>query len=83
MLPGRRLRDWRQPFEALLSLIFFVYSGLNLYASEHVIRYLPFHNTFNLVTRVLVAASVLIIVTVVLPAKKRTPHPSGEGAEYG
>ena len=81
MLPGRRLRDWRQPFEALLSLIFFVYSGLNLYASEHVIRYLPFHNTFNLVTRVLVVASVLIIVTVVLPAKKRTPHPSAEGAE--
>jgi len=79
MLPGRRLRDWRQPFEALLSLIFFAYSGLNLYASEHVIRYLPFHNTFNLVTRVLLAVSFLIFVTVVLPAKKRTPQPSAEG----
>lgn len=81
MLPGRRLRDWRQPFEALLSLIFFAYSGLNLYASEHVIRYLPFHNTFHLVTRVLLAAAVLIILTVVLPAKRRTPQSSPAGAE--
>ena len=69
-LPGRKLRDWRQPFEALLSAILFACAGLNLYASEHVIRYLPFHKTFQLFKGLLFAAAVLIVVTVVLPAKK-------------
>jgi hypothetical protein len=71
MLPGRKLRDWRQPFEALLSVFLFAYSGLNLYASEHVIRYLPFHKTFHMFKIALAAAVVVIVVTVVLPARKK------------
>ena len=82
VLPGRKLRDWRQPFEALLSAIFFAYAGLSLYASAHVIGYLPFHSTFHLFKRVLFAAAVVIVVTVVLPAKKK-PQPRPEGAEHG
>jgi len=82
LLPGRKLQTWRQPFIALLGAILLAIASLDLYASFHVIRYLPFHNTFHLVTRVLIAVAILMLVTVVLPAKKRTPQVSPGSAEY-
>ena len=81
LLPGRKLQTWRQPFIALLGAIFLAIASLGLYASFHVIRYLPFHNTFHLIRRVLLVVGVLILVTVVLPAKKQTPQPNPAGAE--
>jgi hypothetical protein len=71
VLPGRKIRHWRQPFEALLSAMLFAYAGFCLYASAHVIGYLPFHTTFHLFKRALAAAVVMMVVTVVLPAKKK------------
>jgi TPR repeat protein len=70
VLPGRKLRTWRQPFFALLGTVFLGIASLNLYASFHIIRYLPFQDTFYLAKRVLLATAALMIVTVVLPAKK-------------
>ena len=81
-LPGRKLQTWRQPFIALLGATFLAIASLDLYACFHVIRYLPFHNTFHLVTRVLIAVAVLILVTVLLPAKKRTPQVSPGSTEH-
>lgn len=82
LLPGRKLQTWRQPFVTLLGATFLGLASLSAYASLHIIRYLPFHNTFVLIRRVLVAIAVLIVATVVLPAKKRTAKSSPAGAEH-
>jgi hypothetical protein len=76
LLPGRKLQTWRQPFIVLLGAVLLGLAGLSLYASFHVIRYLPFHHSFYLIRRGLFAVAVLIIVTVILPAKKRIPQPT-------
>lgn len=72
LLPGRKLRDWRQPVITLLGVVFLANAGLSLYASAHDVRYCPYHYTFHLARTILVATAILIIVTVVLPAKKKS-----------
>lgn len=69
VLPGRKLRTWRQPFFAFLGIVCLGIASLHLYASFHIIRYLPFQDVFYLAKRVLLATAVLLIVLVVLPAR--------------
>jgi TPR repeat protein len=71
LLPGRRLRDWRQSAITLLGVTFLLNAGLSLYAFAHDIRYSPYHDAFHLARTFLVVIAILIIVTVILPAKKK------------
>ena len=72
LLPGRRLRDWRQATTTLLGALLLSNATLNLYAIAHDdMQYSPYLDAFHVARRLLTAAAILIIVTVVLPAKKK------------
>jgi hypothetical protein len=71
LLPGRRLRNWRQTATTLLGVTFLLNAGLSLYAFAHDIRFSPYHDSFHLARRFLVPMAILLIVTVVLSAKRR------------
>ena len=71
LLQGRKLWDLRQSAITLLGLTFLSNAGLSAYAFAHDIRYSPYHDAFHLARKILVATAILIIVTVVLPAKKK------------
>ena len=69
--PLVELRHWRQASVGILGLVLLANAGLSLYAFAYDIRYSPYHDAFHLARRLLVATAILIIVTVVLPAKKK------------
>lgn len=72
LLSGK-FRNWRQPLEALLALALFVYGGLSLYASAHVIRYLPHYSRFVIVKWGMLVIIGCVAATVVLPGRKVPP----------
>ncbi len=64
--------DWRQAALLLLGLVFLANSGMSLYVIVHGgLLYCSYPVAFHIVRRVLIGTAVLIIVTVVLPAKKK------------
>ncbi len=68
--------DWRQAALLLLGLIFLAISGMNIYVIAHGgLGYCTYPVTFHIVKRVLIGTACLIVVTVVLPAKKPNPLP--------
>jgi len=71
LLQRRKLWDLRQSAITLLGLTFLADAGLSAYAFAHDIRYSPYHDAFHLTRRILIATAILIVVTVVLPAKKQ------------
>lgn len=75
LLPGK-ICNWRQHLEALLALSLFVYGGLSLYASAHVVRYLPHYDTFLTVKWAMLAIIGCVVATVVLPAKRVHKKPA-------
>ena len=63
--------DWRQAALFLLGLIFLANSGMSLYVIVHGgLLYCSYPVAFHIVRWVLIGTAVLIIVTVILPAKK-------------
>ena len=63
--------DWRQAALLLLGLVFLTNSAMSLYVIVNGgLLYCSYPLAFHMVRRVLIAIAVLIIVTVVLPAKK-------------
>jgi hypothetical protein len=78
LLPGRKLRGWRQASITLLGVSFLSNAGLSLYAFAHEgMRYSPHRDAFHLTRLLLTAIAILIILTVVLPAKKSPDAASG------
>jgi hypothetical protein len=66
--------DWRQAALLLLGLLFVAIAGMNLYVIVHGgLSYCTYPVAFRVVKRVLVGTAALIVITVVLPAKK-APH---------
>jgi hypothetical protein len=66
--------DWRQAALLLLGLVFLANSGMSLYVIVHGgLVYCSYPVAFHIVRRLLLGTAVLIIITVVLPAKK-APH---------
>lgn len=70
--PLVELRHWRQASVGILGLVFLANAGLSLYAFTYDIRYSSYHDAFHLVRGILVATAILIVVMVVLPAKKNS-----------
>lgn len=63
--------DWRQAALLLLGLCFLAISGMNLYViANGGLGYCTYPVAFRVVRRALVGTAVLIIITVILPAKK-------------
>ena len=70
------IRDWRQAALLLQGLSLLAVSGMNLYVIAHGgLGYCAYPVAFHIVKRVLIGTAALIIVTVVLPAKK-APDPA-------
>jgi TPR repeat protein len=68
--------DWRQAALLLLGLIFLANSGMSPYVIVHGgLRYCLYPVAFHTVRRVLLGIAFLIIVAVVLPAKKQNALP--------
>ncbi len=66
--------DWRQAALLLLGLVFLTNSGMSLYVIVHGgLLYCSYPVAFHIVRRLLLGTAVLIVITVVLPAKK-APH---------
>jgi TPR repeat protein len=64
--------EWRQAALLLLGVSLLAVSGMNLYVIAHGgLGYCTYPVAFRVVKRVLIGTAVLIIVTVVLPAKKK------------
>jgi TPR repeat protein len=73
-LSGRKHLDLRNAALLLLGLSLLAVSGMNLYTIAHGgLAYCTYPVAFRIVKRVLIGTAVLIIVTVVLPARK-APH---------
>jgi TPR repeat protein len=74
LFPGKKLPRWRQAAIMLLGVSFLLNAGLSLYAFAHgAMRYSPYRDAFHLARLLLNAIAILIILTVVLPAKKDAP----------
>jgi len=74
LMPGRQLRDWRQLFITLMGLSFLLGAGLSTYALEkYDLCYSPHRGAFQCARLVSNAIGVVILITVVLPAKNRRP----------
>jgi TPR repeat protein len=72
LLPGRRLQNRRQLAITLLGVSFISNAGLSLYAFAHYgIECFPHQYAFHIARFLFTATAILIIVTVVLPAKKK------------
>lgn len=71
--PGRT-RGWRRNAITLLGICFLADGGLSLYAFSYGDRYSPHLLAFNIARFLFTAVAVLIVVAVVLPAKKTVPH---------
>ena len=73
LLPGRKLQNPRQLALTLLGIFFLANAGLSLYAiTHHDMRYSPHRHAYHVVRGLSVGIAILIIVTAVLPAKKKT-----------
>jgi TPR repeat protein len=70
VLRGRKLRDRRQGAIAILGVVFLSNAGLSLYASHDSMSYWLHKDVFDIARWFLNTAAILIIVTVVLRAKK-------------
>jgi len=71
--------DWRQAALLLLGLVFLTNSGMSLYVIVHGgLLYCSYPLAFHIVRWVLIGTAVLIIVTVVLPAKKEPNAAAGQ-----
>jgi hypothetical protein len=71
--------DWRQAALLLLGLVFLANSGMSLYVIVHGgLGYCAYPVAFHIVRWVLIGTAVLIIVTVVLPAKKEPNAATGQ-----
>ncbi len=69
--------DWRQGSLLLLAIVFLAISGMSLYVVVHGgLGYCSYPVAFRIVKRVLIGTACLIIVTVVLPAKKPNAAPA-------
>lgn len=64
-------RPWLQAGFATLGVSLLANAVLSFYALAHDIRYSPYHDAFHVLRRTLVAIALIIICTVVLPAKKK------------
>jgi TPR repeat protein len=71
VLPRRKLRNMRQAATTVLGVVFLSSAGLSFYAFVHDMRYSPHQDVFRTARWLLNATAILIIVTVVLPAKKK------------
>lgn len=72
LLRGRKHLDLRNAALLLLGLSSLAISGMNIYVIAHGgLGYCTYPVAFRMVKRVLIGTAVLIIVTVVLPAKKK------------
>ena len=71
LLRGRKHLDFRNAALLLLAVVLLAIAGMNLYVIAHGgVGYCAYPLVFRIVRLVFVATAVLIIVTVVLPAKK-------------
>ncbi len=70
----RKFGGWRQGVITVLGSAFLALAGLAFYASTHDIRYSPYCAVFHVASRTLVGIAAVIFITVVLPAKKKTPE---------
>lgn len=74
LLQGRRPQNRRQIAITLLGVSLLANAGLSLYAFAHYgIECFPNQYAFHIARLVFTATAILIIVTVVLPAKKKLP----------
>ena len=72
LLPGRRLRDWRQVTKTLLGLLCLSNAGLNLYAVAHDdMLYSPYFRAFHRANLLLGTTAILIMLTVMLPGWRK------------
>jgi len=73
LLRGRKHLDFRNSALLLLGLVALAIAGMNVYVIAHGgVGYCTYPSAFRIVRRALVGIAALIIVTVVLPAKKLT-----------
>jgi hypothetical protein len=68
---GKIARGWRRASMGILGLVLLGNAGLSLYAFSHDVRFSPYHDLFHLTRKVLVSIAILIVVFVILPAKKK------------
>ena len=64
-------RGWLTAGFAALGVSLLADAGLSFYAFAHDIRYSPYHHAFHVLRRTLIAIALILICTVVLPAKKK------------
>lgn len=75
LLPGRTLESWRQIATLIMGVCFLAVGGLQIYAfAHHGMRYSPHRETYEVAKFTLTAVAVLIILTVVLPEKRKRQH---------
>jgi len=78
VLRRRKHLDLRNAARLLLGLVFLTIAGMNLYVILHGgLMYCAYPAAFRIVKRALIGTGVLIIVTVVLPTKKKPNVPGG------
>jgi len=70
----RKFGGWRQGAITVLGFAFLARAGLAYYASAHDIRYSPNCAAFHVAGRTLLGIAAVIFITVVLPAKRKTPQ---------
>jgi len=70
----RKFGGWPQGAITVLGSAFLALAGLAFYAFTHDIRYSPYCAVFHVARRTLVGIAAVILITVVLPAKKKTPE---------
>jgi uncharacterized protein len=71
LLPGKKLRDWRQASTTLLGICFLADAGLSLYAFGHDIEYSPHREAFYIARFIFTSVAVLIIIAVVLRSRRQ------------
>jgi hypothetical protein len=68
---NRKHLDWRNAAVLLLGVVFLSLSGMNLYVVlRGGLQYCAHPLVFRIAKRVLIGTAVIIVITVVLPAKK-------------
>ena len=81
LIVRRKSMNWRHAMLAVLGVAFLTIAALSFYGSAHAIRYSPHRTAFLVTRRTLEAIAVVILMTVVLPAKRETLLPGSAGAK--